>query len=107
MSALTQFAMCRAAFTAAQGAFERHRTECRPDDAEDHVGNRAYEHAYKPLVDAWNDAGMAAMLCPASSAEDLAEKLKIFRSEEMYNSQGVAELVDILIADALRIGGEA
>ncbi|WP_054587761.1 hypothetical protein [Sphingopyxis macrogoltabida] len=104
---MTRFAMCRAAFLAAKAAFHRHRDECRPERADDHEGNRAYEASYQPLVDAWNGAGMAAVRCPVSSAHDLAEKLKIFREEDMFNNEAAAELVGILIADAARIGGAA
>jgi hypothetical protein len=99
--------MCQIAFLAAQSAYESHRAECRPDDADDHEGNRAYERSYGPLVDAMSDAGAAVIRCPAATAVELAEKLEIFRREELYNCEGVDEFVDVLIEDARRIGAAA
>ncbi len=107
MSAPTPFAMCLAAFTAAKSAYESHRAGYLPADDEDHEAQRAYEHSYQPLLDAMHDAGIAAVRCPVSSISELADKLLIFKDEDMANYDAVDELVDVLIRDAVALAEAA
>jgi len=107
VSALSPFAMRRAAFVAAKGAYESHRDECRPDDAADLATERAYERSYQPLVEAMSEAGIAAVRCPVSSVTELADKLAIFKDEDMANLEAIDDLLDVLIADARLLGGVA
>lgn len=99
------FDMHHAAFVAAQTAYNRHRDDCQPKDADDHEANRAYEQSYAPLVQAMNDAGIAAVRCPAATVAELADKLEIFRSEQMSDLENVGDFIDVFIEDARRIGG--
>ena len=101
----TPFAMCRAAFAAAKGAYEGHRDACRPASSDEHEAQCAYEHSYQPLVDAMHEAGIAAVRCPVSSVAELGDKLEIFKAEDMANYEGVDDLLAVLVADARRLGG--
>lgn len=107
MSAPTPFAMCLAAFNAAKAAFYSHQQLCQPADAAHDEVIRAYEHSYAPLVAAMSSASLAVVRCPVSSASELADKLEVFKAEEMEDFEDIDDLLDVLIADARRIGGAA
>ncbi|KTE20596.1 hypothetical protein ATE67_10140 [Sphingopyxis sp. H050] len=100
---ITPFAMKASAFRIAKAAFTRFSKDFAPNnEAPDHE-QRAYEAAYLPLVSAMTDTGLAVVKCPAASIHELAEKIEIFRSEEMYEYQDVADLLDLVIDDARRL----
>lgn len=102
----TAFSVHAVAYKIAKRAFGEHRDLCRPVDADDPL-NIAYESAYDPLVDALNGAAEKAINTPATSVHELWEKLVIFDAEDMHDLVEVKKVISILIADALRIGGEA
>jgi len=99
------FAMKLAAFREAKAAFARHKQACAPaPDASDDA-QRAYEASYAPLVSAMTDATMAVVQFPASSLDDLAEKIEIFRAEEMHEYEAAGDLIDYLVDDARMLTG--
>lgn len=99
------FAMKLAAFREAKGAYERHKAACAPaPDASDDE-QRAYEASYAPLVSAMTDAGLAVVQCPASSLDDLAEKIEIFRAEDMHEYEAAGDLIDYLVDDTRLLTG--
>ncbi|WP_287942110.1 hypothetical protein [Sphingopyxis sp.] len=80
----------------------------RPAD-DDNAAWTAYEDALAPLHDAVSHTACAVMLEPAPDAAALAEKRRVFVIEEMQHiGDSVGAMVDVLIADGLRLaGGEA
>jgi hypothetical protein len=94
-----------AAFNEARAAFQRHREAFEPSEESPGEDQRAYEASYAPLVAAMTDAGTAAVECPATSIQDLAGKLDLFRSEEMHDYEAAGDLIDFIVDDARRLAG--
>ncbi|WP_293645360.1 hypothetical protein [Sphingopyxis sp. RIFCSPHIGHO2_12_FULL_65_19] len=99
------FAMKLAAFHEAKTAFARHKEACEPAQGASDDDQRAYEGSYAPLVSAMTDAGLAVVKCPAASFHDLAEKIEIFRGEDMHEYEDVADLLDFIVDDARLLTG--
>lgn len=97
------FAMKLAAFNEARAAFQRHREAFEPSKDASNEDQRAYEASYAPLVAAMTDAATATIECPASSIHDLADKLDLFRSEEMHDYEAAGDLIDFIVDDARRL----
>lgn len=98
-------AMKVAAFREAKAAYERHKAACEPAQGAPDDEQRAYEAAYAPLVNAMADAGLAVVKCPASSLDDLADKIEIFRTEAMHEYEAAGDLIDYLVDDARMLTG--
>lgn len=99
------FAMKLAAMREAKAAFERHKAACEPAPDASDDDQRAYEASYAPLVSAMTDATMAVIKCPASSLDDLAEKIETFRAEAMHDYEAAGDLIDFFVDDARRLTG--
>jgi len=102
----TAFSVHAAAYKIAKAAFAQHETLCRPVGDDDPL-QRAYESAYGPLVDALCQSAHKVIQTPAATTNELWQKLVIFDAEDMQDLVRAKELIGILIADALRIGGAA
>ena len=99
------FAMKLAAFREAKAAYERHKAACEPAQGASADDQLAYEEAYTPLVSAMTDTGLAVVQCPASSLDDLAEKIEIFRTEDMHEYESAGDLIDYLVDDTRLLTG--
>lgn len=99
------FAMKLAAMREAHAAFERHKAACEPAPDASDDDQRAYEASYAPLVSAMTDATMAVIQCPASSLDDLADKIEIFRTEDMHEYEAAGDLIDYLVDDTRLLTG--
>lgn len=99
------FAMKLAAFREAKAAYERHKAGCEPPPGASADDQLAYEEAYTPLVSAMSDAGLAVVQCPALSLDDLADKIEVFRAEDMHEYEAAGDLIDYLVDDARMLTG--
>lgn len=101
------FAMKLAAFREAKAAYARHNEACEPARHAPSAEQIAYEEAYMPLANAMAETALGVVKCPATSLNDLAEKIEIFRAEDMHKYEDAGDLIDFIVDDARRIGGVA
>lgn len=103
----TEFSLHYAAYCAAVETYETHWSTHRP--ADDSPLWFAYENSYTALVSAMHEAGIEAIKAPAISTEEVIAKVMIFGVQDYSSCERDLrkQLTDILVADALRLGGAA
>lgn len=99
------FAMKLAAFHEAKAAFARHKQACEPAKDSSRDDQIAYEEAYMPLASAMAETALGVVKCPATSLDELAEKIEIFRAEDMQNYEHAGDLIDYLVDDMRLLTG--